>query len=398
MMVKPDVLFVDRTVWPWYSMLDKLEILWKKIGLNKAIKEGDRVFIKTHFGAYGNLMYMRPSLMRKVVDLVKAKKGWPILAESAGLGYGAGLYGGRTTSAEYYKMAAANGYSIGTMGAPIVLLDGYWGSDTFTVPIKGEQLEKVEVAMALRDADVVVVMTHFKGHGGTGMGGTLKNLGIGCVGKYSKAKMHGPQNPIVNTKECKGPECAKCVRVCPTRCITVDPKLSIDFDHCTHCIHCVSACRKAGSKAITASWGGDPQGATKRMIENALGVLEGVGRDRFYYFNVALDISEYCDCVPAGPQALVPDLGIYASRDPVAIDAATMDALNKALPIASSACGDIAPGEDKLAVATPWPDPHTGEKTPTQCHHLQLDYGTELGVGNKEYKLKQVDKPKPRPS
>ncbi|MFX1565533.1 MAG: DUF362 domain-containing protein [Promethearchaeota archaeon] len=394
-MAKSDVLYVDRSVYPRYSMLDKLEVLWDKLGLNKAIKEDDRVIIKTHFGAYGNLMYMRPALLRKAVDLVKAQKGWPILAESAGLGYGVGLYGGRTTAAEYFKMAAANGYTIGTMGAPIVLMDGYWGTDTFTVPIKGKHLNQVEVAMALRDADVVVVMTHFKGHGGTGMGGTLKNLGIGCVGKYSKTMMHGPQNPVVNADDCKGPECSKCVRVCPTRCITVDPKVKIDLDRCIHCIHCVSACRQAESKAITAKWGENPPAATERMIENAWGVVDGIGRDRFYYFNVALDISEWCDCMPAGPQALVPDLGIFASRDPVAVDAASMDKLNEALPIASSACGDIAPGEDKLAVATPWPDPHTGERTPTQCHLVQLDYASELGLGQKEYKLKHVDKPKP---
>jgi len=394
-MTKTEVLFVDRSVEPRYSMLDKLEVLWEKIGLKDAIKEDDRVVIKTHFGAYGNLMYMRPALLRKVVDLVKTNKGWPILAETAGLGYGIGMYGGRTTSAEYYKMAAANGYTIGTMGAPIVILDGYWGTDTFTVPIKGKHLDKVEVAMALRDADLVVVMTHFKGHGGTGMGGTLKNLGIGCVGKYSKTMMHGPQNPIVDADECKGPDCGLCMRVCPTRCITIDPKVKIDLERCIHCIHCVSACRKAESKAITAKWGENPSASTERMIENALGVLEGVGRDRFYYFNVALDISEFCDCMPVGPQAIVPDLGIFASRDPVAIDAASIDKLNEALPIPSSACGEIAPGEDKLAVATPWPDPHTGEKTPTQCHLLQIDYATALGVGNKEYKLKKVDKEKP---
>jgi uncharacterized Fe-S center protein len=394
-MTKADVLYVDRTVGPRYSMLDKLEVLWEKIGLKEVIKEDDRVIIKTHFGAYGNLMYLRPALLRKVVDLVKNQKGWPILAETGGLGYGAGFYGGRTTSAEYYKMAAANGYSIGTMGAPIVLLDGYWGTDTFTVPIKGKYLKRVEVAMALRDADVVVVMTHFKGHGGTGMGGTLKNLGIGCVGKYSKTMMHGPENPIVNADECKGPDCSLCIRVCPTRCITINPKVEIDFDRCIHCIHCVSACRQAESKAITANWGEDPPASTKRMIENALGVLEGVGRDRFYYFNVAFDISQFCDCMPVGPPALVPDLGIFASRDPVAIDAASIDKLNEALPIPSSACGDIKPGEDKFAIATPWPDPHTGEKTPTQCHLLQLDYATELGLGNKEYSLTQVDKKPP---
>ncbi|MFW9832000.1 MAG: DUF362 domain-containing protein, partial [Candidatus Thorarchaeota archaeon] len=328
------VWFVDRRVWPRYSMLDKLELLWKKVGLNKAVHKDDRVFIKTHFGAYGNLMYMRPALLRKVVDLVKAQKAYPILAESAGLGYGAGLYGGRTTAAEYFRMAAANGYSIGTMGAPIILLDGYWGADTFTTPIKGKHLKKVEVGMALRDADKIIVMTHFKGHGGTGMGGTLKNLGIGCVGKYSKAMVHGPQNPIVNTAECKGSECGKCLKVCPTRCISLDPILAIDEKRCIKCLHCVSACRSmADSQALTAKWGGDPIGQTERMIENAFGVIKGVGNERFYYFNVALDVSETCDCAPFGPMAIAPDLGIFASRDPVAIDSASIAKLNEAQPI-----------------------------------------------------------------
>ena len=340
-------------------------------------------------------MYMRPALLRKIVDLVKQEGGMPILAESAGLGYGSGLYGGRTTSAEYFRMAAANGYTIGTMGAPIVLLDGYWGTDTFDVTIQGKHVKKVEVGMALRDADVIIIFTHFKGHGGTGMGGTLKNLGIGCVGKFSKTMMHGPQNPIVNAEECKGPECSKCVDVCPTRCITVDPKVEIDVSRCMHCIHCVSVCRsQADSNAITASWGGDPIGATERMIENALGVVDGVGRDRFYYFNVALDISQTCDCAPFGPMALTPDLGIFASRDPVAIDSASIEMLNEAQPITVSACGDIEPGEDKLAITTPWPDPHTGEKTPTQCHLRQIEYAEELGIGSKKYKLRSADKRK----
>ena len=134
---------------------------------------------------------------------------------------------------------------------------------------------------------------------------------------------------------------------------------------------------------------------TERMIENALGVVDGVGRDRFYYFNVALDISEVCDCAPFAPQALVPDLGIFASRDPVAIDAACIDALNKAQPIRASACGDMRAGEDKFAATCAYPDPHTGQRLPTQTHHRQLAYAEELGLGSRTYKLVQVDEGAP---
>ena len=166
---------------------------------------------------------------------------------------------------------------MGSMGAPIIMLDGYWGTDTFTVPIKGKHLDKVEVGMALRDADVIVMMTHFKGHGGVAMGGTLKNLGIGCVGKYSKTMMHGPQNPIIKSEECKDPKCQKCTEVCPTRCLTVEPKVAINWDLCVRCLHCVSVCRQMKCEVIGADWGGDPVKATERMIENVTVSLRVLG-------------------------------------------------------------------------------------------------------------------------
>jgi uncharacterized Fe-S center protein len=392
MQPQPLVWFVDRTVRPRYSMLDKLEVLWKNIGLEQAIQKDSRVIIKTHFGAYGNLMHLRPAILRRLVDLVRSRNGNPVLAESAGLGYGGGLYGGRNTAPDYIRMAAANGFTMGSMGAPIVLLDGYWGTDTFDVAIKGEHLKKVAVGMALRDADIVIMFTHFKGHGQAGMGGALKNLGIGCVGKYSKCMMHGPKNPIVKPEACKGAKCSLCINVCPQRCITVNPKVSIDWNLCTHCLHCASVCSQvAKAQAITNDWSSPPSEQTERMIENALGVVDGVGRDRFYYFNVALDISEVCDCAPFGPQALVPDLGIFASRDPVAIDAACIEAVNRAQPITGSACGDMKAGEDKFAAACGYPDPHTGQKSPLQTHHRQLAYAEELGLGSRTYKLARVD-------
>jgi uncharacterized Fe-S center protein len=394
-MAKSKVMYVDRKVWPRYSMLDKLELLWKKSGLKKAVQKDHRVIIKTHFGNYGNLMALRPALLRKMVDLVKTKEAMPILAESVGLGYGTGLYGGRSTAAEYERMAAANGFTYGSMGAPIIMLDGYWGTDTFDVPIKGTHLEKVAVGAALRDADIVIMFTHFKGHGGTGMGGALKNLGIGCVGKYSKAMMHAPSGPQVNPEECKGAECSQpCIRVCPTRCITVDPKIEIDMDRCIRCVHCASVCRRvAQADAISFNWG--EGGAAERMIENALGVIRGIGKNRFYYINVALDISEVCDCMPIGPQAIVPDIGIFASRDPVAIDAACLEMVNKATPILTSTAGELKAGDDKFSATCPWPDRETGIRTPFFHHKTQLEYAEKLDLGTRKYTLKQVDEGKP---
>jgi len=394
-MVDSTVWFADRRVRGGYSMLDKLERLWRHSGIAESIKEGHRVIIKTHFGQLGNLLYLRPSLLRRVVDLVKEQGGLPVLAESAGLGYGVGgLYGGRTTAPEYLRMAASHGFTMGSMGAPLVLLDGYWGTETFTVPIQGRHLKRVEVGMGLRDADLVVVVSHFKGHGITGIGGALKNLGLGCVGKYSKAMVHGPKGLQVDPERCLGERCAQpCLRVCPARCISLEGGLSVDLERCLLCAHCASVCRREGSEALRMAWDEGVEGQTERMVENALGVLEGVGRNRFLFINVALDISEVCDCVSWAPQPIVPDLGLLVSRDPVAVDQACLDLATKAPALPASTCQGLGAGEDKFAQACGQPDPKTGKVIPTRTHLLQLEYAEKMGLGSRTYRLVHVDPP-----
>src|SRR3972149_8258331 len=151
-MTKPRVFSTDRRAEVYYNMLDKLEHVLNEPSLPQGIQKGDKVMIKTHFGQWGNTNYIRPAYVRKVVELVRAAGGDPFVAESCGLGYGdGGPYGGRTTAPEYVRMAALNGFSEGTLGAPIIMADGDWGADTFDIEVDGKFVKKGEVAAAVRD-------------------------------------------------------------------------------------------------------------------------------------------------------------------------------------------------------------------------------------------------------
>jgi uncharacterized Fe-S center protein len=224
-MGKPKVFYSDEQARPDYNMLDKLEHIFNELRLNEDIKPGEKVMVKTHFGQWGNTRYLRPAYARKIVNLVKAAGGVPFLAETCGLGYGeGGAYGGRSTAPEYLAMAALNGFTEASVGAPLLMADGYWGTDVYNVEVDGEHVKTVDVAAALYDCDKVIVLTHAKGHGLSGLGGTLKNLGIGLVGKRSKAAMHFMGDIKIDPDKCLGPECSKCLKVCPTRCITMNEK------------------------------------------------------------------------------------------------------------------------------------------------------------------------------
>jgi len=393
-MTKSRVFFTDRKAEPYYNMLDKLEHVLKELAIPGAIQQGDKIMIKTHFGQWGNTNYIRPAYVRKVVELVRSKGGEPFVAESCGLGYGGeGSYGGRTTAPEYVTMAALNGFSEGTVGAPIIMADGYWGTDTFDIEIDGKFVKKVDVASAVLDCDRVIVLSHVKGHLHGGIAGSLKNLGIGLVGKRGKATMHSFRDVKIDPQKCRGPECSKCLHVCPVRCITMKQKAEIDSAKCISCIHCRSICSKIGAKAISITWRPDHEQAPW-FVENALGVVQSIGAEKFYYINLAIDISDKCDCWNVGPTLLVHDIGIFGSRDPVAVDQACFDAVNKAEPNPDSIVSRIERGRDKFAVAHDSKDPKTGK--PLHLAEIQLDHAEKIGLGKRDYELVTLTKAQPK--
>jgi uncharacterized Fe-S center protein len=392
-MSKSVVYFSDRNSQPYYNMLDKLEHVFQELGLNDAIKPGYKVMIKTHFGAWGNTNYIRPAYVRKIVDLVKSLGAHPVVAESCGLGYGpGGSYGGRTTSPEYLSLAALNGFSPGTLGAPIIMADGYWGTDVYRVPVNGEYINDVDVAAALLDFDIVIMLTHAKGHGLGGLGGAIKNLGIGLVGKRGKAAMHFGAISLDESK-CLGPECSRCLKVCPVRCITMENKAKIAMDDCITCGHCRNVCsRDAKANAINIQWNPAITQAP-RFVENAVGVVNSIGPEKFYYLSLALDISDKCDCWNTGAELLVHDIGIFGSQDPLAIDQACFDAINEAPSNPSSMVGDLQPGENKLKKAHDQKDPETGELV---CFsENQFRHAEKMGLGKREYEIVTLSREAP---
>lgn len=330
-MTKTKVFFADRQTRPDYNMLDKLEHVFDELSLGETIKAGDKVMIKTHFGLYGNTNHIRPAYVRKLVDLVRSAGGFPFVADTASLAYGNERpYGGRTTAPEYLMRAALNGFSQGTLGAPMIIADGYWGVDTFMVDIQGEYIQSVPVAAATLNCDKVILLTHAKFHH-MGVAASIKNMGVGMVGKQGKAAVHCPDGLQVSPEKCKGVECSECISVCPVRCIEVSDTVSIDWDRCVTCGHCASICsNRVGAKAIFMPWSGTDMAL--RVVENAYGVTQSIGSDAFYYINLAIDISDLCDCIGVGAPLVMHDIGIFGSADLVAVDHATLEAMkNKKL-------------------------------------------------------------------
>ncbi len=393
--MKSRVFFANRQARSDYNMLDKIQHIFDILDLRKSIKAGSKVLIKTHFGAWGNTNYIRPAYVRAIVDLVKAAGGHPYVAESCGLGYGSGgAYGGRTTAPEYLSMAALNGFSEATIGAPIIMIDGYWGNDVHRVKTKGKYIKFVDIPAAALDAEIIIVLTHAKGHGLSGLGGTIKNIGIGMVGKSGKAAMHYTGKPRIDPEKCLGVECALCLKVCPVRCISIDEKAVINEKTCISCGHCRSVCSsQAKARAISIDWR-PPKDQAVRFVENALGVIDFIGRDRFYYFNLALDISDKCDCWNVGAPLLIHDIGIFGSRDPLAIDQATLDAINESIPNPDSEARGVSKGDSIFAAAHQQKDPKTGELL--DFAELQLAYAEEIGLGSREYELVTIDKKPPK--
>ncbi|MFX1563827.1 MAG: DUF362 domain-containing protein [Promethearchaeota archaeon] len=397
------------------SLIDRLERLWnhKEVNLNEWIKPGDKVIIKTHFGSINQTRHLRPLYIRKIVDLVRKAGGIPWVAECVGLGFlGQDPEAWMSTGPGYIYLAAQHGFTLGSMNAPIILLDGVWGTDSFMVPIEnGKHLKRIAVAMGLRAADKILIVARFKGHDNAGFGGALKQLGIGCVGKQGKGEAHcgGNENIYIKHPEnCTA--CGKCLEVCPSSCLSLDDgKIVLDSNRCIACMHCWSVCivdkPKPEQRVFGLKRGLNADEQVERMMDNAAGVVKLLSSERIRYINIAVDITAQCDCLPAAGHPLVPDQGILCSKDPVAIDQACVDLVTKARGLPGSPadtgihCGSpdkgihfdadpsaLEAGKEKLGLFSAFVEP----KLRSKIVEIQLSAAEALGIGSRSYELIDV--------
>ena len=300
------------------SLLEKLRRLCLAAGIRQLDMEGKFVAIKMHFGELGNLAFLRPNYAKVVADLCKEQGGMPFLTDCNTL-----YPGSRKNALEHLTCAQLNGFWPMTTGCQVLIADGLRGTDEVEVPVPGgEYCKTAKIGRAIMDADVFISLTHFKGHESTGFGGALKNLGMGGGSCAGKMEMHAQGKPSVETDLCVG--CGKCAKICAHSApIITDKKCRIDHDKCVGCGRCIAVCPK---DAITPDYDQAVEVLNYKIAEYAKAVVDG--RPSFH-ISIARDISPDCDCHEENDVPMVPDVGMFASFDPVALDLACIEAVNR---------------------------------------------------------------------
>lgn len=337
---------------PENTQIDQIMDVFPKIS---PVEEGEIVAIKIHPGELGNTTYMRPVIVKTVVDLVKDAGGIPFITDTTVL-----YNGKRFNGVDLICTAATNGFTHASMGAPIICADGLQGDDSVPVKIGGETLDEITVASAIAKADSMIMLSHCKGHPASGFGGAVKNLGMGCLDKAGKTAVHEVGIPEIDQDKCTG--CKKCVQICPWGAITMEGgKANVNRDLCKGELSCFGSC---AYQAIVP-----PEDAPVRMQERlgeaAMGPLE-VLPEKIGYINWIFDLTPGCDCFNFSSPVFAGDVGITASKDPVAVDKASLDLINEKMRHDSDSCINNVWNIDSL---------------------IHLKYAERLGAGSMDYKL-----------
>jgi uncharacterized Fe-S center protein len=309
--------------------------------------------------------------LQQSADIVKEEGGIPYLTDCNTL-----YPGSRKNAVEHMDCANLNGFLPATTGCQIIIGDGLRGTDDVEIPIDGVYVKNAKIGRAIADSDVLITLSHFKGHEVTGFGGAIKNLAMGCASRRGKMEMHSQGKPRLDASKCVG--CGRCVKACGQNAISVSgKKASIDLGSCAGCGRCIGMC---SFDAIYAEYDQDGAIVDKKMVEYAAAVI----KDRpSFHISVICDVSPYCDCHSGNDAPIVPDVGILASSDPVALDKACVDLVMRQPVMPGShlhdMCGSARP-DDLLGCSQPG--------TRWQAH---FEHSERIGLGNGDYELIEVD-------
>lgn len=320
----------------------------------KIFNAKDFVAIKLHVGEKKNTTHVKPELIRQIVQSIQAKGGLAFLTETSTL-----YKGERENAVKHLLHAHKHGFGIDAVGAPFIMADGLAGNSEYEVVINGELHERVKVAREVVGADALFVVSHPTGHVAAGLGACIKNLGMGLASRMGKMRQHSAMSPEIIRDTCK--YCQKCIQWCPQDAIIEkNGRAYIETEKCIGCGECLAVCR---FDAVRYDWGTESGYMQRSMAEHAYGAIKNK-LNKSFFFNVLIDMTKDCDCFSVSQKKMIPDIGILASADPVAIDLATLDLTAK------------AHGKTLAEMA--------------YNHHdamIQISHAAKIGMGSTDYEL-----------
>lgn len=337
---------------PWEKRGEFYAFL-KKAGIFRHVKARQYLAIKIHFGEEGNKGYVKPEYAAVAVKIAKEKTAFPFLTDAST------IYAGKRSDAYHHLLTAdKHGFNVKNCGCPVIIADGLRGNAEEKIKVDFKHFKEVSVARDIFFSDGFIFLNHFKGHELTGFGGAIKNMGMGCGSKSGKYAMHHSSKPGVRTERCIG--CGQCVKWCAHNALKLEnKKISIDVSKCAGCGQCIVSCAFGVFKL---DWSDGTVTVQEKIAEYAAAVVKGKKSASINFLN---HISKFCDCFSmAKNPPVMEDIGIMAGDDPVAVDQASYDMVNKVY------------GKNLFKEMYPELDP---------C--VQLEYAQSLGLGSREYEL-----------
>ncbi len=348
----------------------RIKKLLKKLELGAMLDPGMLTAVKIHFGEGGTTGFISPLWIKPIVEFVKKAGARPFLTDTNTL-----YIGNRGEAVSHHLQAAIHGFDPNILGAPVIIADGLKSRNERKINYQGKTLREFYLAGDIVDCDFLVNVSHFKGHELAGFGGALKNLAMGCATRQGKMHQHCGLGPKVDLKNCRG--CGMCVEICaPGALVLDDGKVKLDLEKCVGCASCFLSCKTG---CLQINWTTEIKEFLERMTEYAGAVLN-LKKKLCVHINYVFNVTPDCDCPGFSDAPVCPDIGVLASTDPVAIDQACLDLVDRAQPLFPSKLpGHAKAGDDKFGLI------HPG----TSGRYC-LEYSARLGLGSREYELVNV--------
>ncbi len=323
--------------------------------LLSAFGRGTFVGIKMTVGDEGSTGYIKPDVVRVLVEMLKEQGAKPFVFDTNVI-----YKGRRQNSVDHLNLAYEKGFTPDNLGCPYIIADSVFGTDSRTIKMDFHNVKEIKVPSLVNVLEDLIVLSHITGHIMSGFAGSVKNVAMGMASRAGKQIQHSSLKPVINTDVCT--LCGTCMETCPVSVISeVSGKACIDSNLCIGCCECIAACKV---DAVRINWQEDAHIFAERMAEYACGILSLIKRKMF--INFVFDVTEECDCIAGDDRRIVDDAGVLASKDILAVDKACYNLLT--------------PAEDIFS---------RGGRIESHVH--EFNYARKIGLGSTEYNLVGLD-------